>query len=507
MSTQACIYLTTPIFYLNAEPHIGHFYTVLVADVLARFWRKAGARVKFVTGTDEHGSKVSQTAEKKGMTPQDYVDKMVKPFQKMVADLHATPDDFIRTTEPRHKASATAFWQTLESKGQIYLGSYAGWYAVRDEAFYEESELTHGVAPSGASVEWVEEPCYFFRLSHWEKPLLQFYAENPEAIGPKSRYNETLSFIKGGLRDLAVSRSRLSWGIPIPGVEGHVMYVWIDALTNYLTVLGYPDIHSEAFQTFWPHVCHLVGKDILRFHTVYWPAFLMAAGIAPPKRVFAHGWWTRDKQKISKSLGNAINPWELLEQYGLDPVRYFFVRTIRLGQDGDFSEEALNNCTHHELADTLGNLVMRVLSFLQKHTGGKIPVPGQLGLPERTLRLWGQNRKRAFTQFMAEQRIDQYLEEIFLALQQGNQYMTQLAPWVLCKGDEEDLQAMGTGLHTLVHFLHDVALFLWPIMPDSCEKILQQVGCLDVPDFKAVGASLDTEKILPVPVPLFAKGE
>ncbi len=501
------VYLTTPIFYLNAEPHIGHFYTVLATDVLARFWRQQGAHVKFLTGTDEHGAKVAEKAAKKGMDPQTYVDIMVKPFEEMVQYIHATPDDFIRTTEKRHKDGATAFWKNLESKGQIYEGSYAGWYAIRDEAFYDESELVNGIAPTGAPVEWVEEPCYFFRLSHWEKPLLRFYEENRHAIAPESRYNETVSFIQSGLRDLAISRSRLTWGIDVPGHPGHVMYVWIDALTNYINALGYPSVQGDDFQKFWPHSCHIVGKDILRFHTVYWPAFLMAAGITPPQRVFAHGWWTQDGNKISKSLGNAIDPFALIKKYGLDAVRYFFIKSIRFGQDGNFSEEALTICINQELADTFGNLVQRVLSFIQKNTGGTIPESHDPDKDAGYLTCFGQRLLSDLTTLMENQDLHGYVEKIFFALQQGNQYMTNLAPWVLCKGSAEDIKLMNNGLHALTHFLRDAALLLWPLIPDACEKVLSQLGVQGKPSFDDLGAPLSTTISLPAPTPIFQKVE
>src|SRR6266436_9397241 len=367
-------YITTPIYYVNDAPHIGHAYTTIACDALARFMRLDGRRVKFLTGTDEHGQKVAKSARDAGIEPQEFCDRVSQNFREMTVLMNISNDDFIRTTEQRHIRASQAIWQELEKRGEIYLGSFAGWYSVRDEAFYEEDELTAGPggvkrAPSGAEVEWVEEENYFFRLSAWQDRLLAFYDANPEFIGPRSRRNEVVSFVKGGLRDLSVSRTSFSWGIAVPGNPRHVMYVWLDALANYLTAAGYPDVESAEFTTFWPANLHMVGKDILRFHTVYWPAFLAAAGLAPPKRVFAHGWWTVEGQKMSKSLGNFIPPRKLVEEYGVDAVRYFMLRELPFGSDGDFSHRAVVNRTNGDLANDFGNLAQRVLSFINKNAG------------------------------------------------------------------------------------------------------------------------------------------
>ena len=328
-------YITTPIYYVNDKPHIGHAYTTLACDVIARFKRLDGFKVYFLTGTDEHGQKVELAAKKNKTKPQDFVDKVSINFRDLLKCMHIENDDFIRTTEKRHLESCQKLWDLLIKKGHIYLGKYAGWYAIRDEAFFLESEIIDGKAPSGAPVEWVEEPSYFFNLSKWQDKLLEHYNNNENFISPSTRKNEVLSFVKGGLKDLSVSRTSFSWGIKVPNDDDHIMYVWLDALTNYLSAIGYEN-ENERFCDFWPANIHLVGKDIIRFHAVYWPAFLMAADLELPKKIFAHGWWTNEGQKISKSLGNVINPFEIVEKYGVDQVRYFLMREIPFGNDGDF---------------------------------------------------------------------------------------------------------------------------------------------------------------------------
>jgi len=383
MTARAPYYITTPIYYVNDAPHIGHAYTTLACDVLARFKRLDGYDVMFLTGTDEHGQKVEKSARDAGMEPLAFCDKVSENFRAMTAALNFSNDDFIRTTEERHVRSCQALWERLTDSGQIYLGSYAGWYAVRDEAFYGEGELVDGPdgrkrAPSGAEVEWVEEPSYFFRLSTWQEPLLEFYGKNPDFAAPETRRNEVVSFVSSGLKDLSVSRTSFKWGVPVPGDPDHIMYVWLDALTNYITAAGFPDIDSDTYRTYWPADLHMVGKDILRFHAVYWPAFLMAAGIEPPKRVFAHGWWTNEGQKISKSLGNIIDPFQLVELYGLDPVRYFLLREVPFGNDGDFSHRAMVGRLNGDLANDLGNLAQRVLSMVHRNCDAVMPEPGAL---------------------------------------------------------------------------------------------------------------------------------
>ena len=379
MSDDKRFYLTTPIYYVNDSPHIGHAYTTLACDALARFMRLDGYDVFFLTGTDEHGQKVEKSAQAAGIDPQVFTDRVSENFRELAKAMNFSNDAFIRTTEPRHAKASQAIWQALMDNGHIYLGSYSGWYAVRDEAFYDESELTEdedGIkrAPSGAEAEWVEEPSYFFDLSKWQDRLLAFYDANPDFIAPPSRRNEVVSFVKGGLKDLSVSRTSFKWGVPVPDDADHIMYVWLDALTNYATAVDYPDKDSQAFSNYWPCDLHMVGKDILRFHAVYWPAFLMGAGIDPPKRVFAHGWWTNEGQKISKSIGNIIDPFDVVERYGLDQLRYFLLREVPFGNDGDFSHRAMVNRINGDLANDLGNLVQRVTSMIHRYFDGTMPV-------------------------------------------------------------------------------------------------------------------------------------
>ena len=372
-------YVTTAIAYPNGEPHIGHAYEMIATDAIARFKRLEGREVYFLTGTDEHGIKMVQTAAAQGMSPRELADRNSARFRDMATALNVSNDDFIRTTEPRHHESSQAIWKKMAASqnGDIFQSTYKGWYSVRDEAYFDEAELTEKdgkrLAPSGAEVEWVEEPTYFFRLSAYQQKLLDLYEANPDFIAPKERRNEIISFVKSGLQDLSISRTTFDWGIPVPDALGHVMYVWVDALTNYITGAGYPDEDSELFKKFWPASLHVIGKDIIRFHTVYWPAFLMSAGLPVPHRVFAHGFLTVDGQKMSKSLGNVIDPFHLVDTFGADAVRYFFLREVSFGNDGDYSNEKLVNRVNADLANNLGNLAQRSLSMINKNCEGKVP--------------------------------------------------------------------------------------------------------------------------------------
>ena len=344
MNNKKNYFITTPIYYVNDLPHIGHAYTTLACDVLARFQRLEGINVKFLTGTDEHGQKVEKAAKREGVTPKKFVDQMSKNFSQLTKSLDVSNDIFIRTTEQQHIKAVQNLWGILEANQQIYLDKYAGWYSVTDETYYSEDEITKGskiTAPTGAEVEWVEEPSYFFKLSEWQDPLLKFYEKNPDFIAPQSRRNEVIRFVEGGLKDLSISRTSFKWGVSVPGNPDHIVYVWLDALANYVSALGFPDTENKNFKNFWPADLHMVGKDILRFHAVYWPAFLMAANLPLPKRIFAHGWWTNEGKKISKSLNNVIDPLALIKSYGLDRVRYFLLREVPFGSDGDFAKKAI----------------------------------------------------------------------------------------------------------------------------------------------------------------------
>lgn len=503
--TVRCI--TTPIYYLNGNPHLGHVYTTLAADVLARYWRLAGAQVKFLTGTDEHGQKVAQAAAAAGETPQAFTDRMSALFVKMTKKINSSHDVFLRTTEKRHHEAAQALWKTLEERGQIYESTYAGWYAVRDEAYVDEAEIKDGKAPSGAPVEWMEESSYFFRLSAWEKPLLDYYEANPHALAPLSRRNEVLSFIKGGLRDLSISRTKFDWGIPVPGVPGHVMYVWMDALSYYLTALGYPDMESEDLKTFWPESIQLLGKDILRFHAIYWPAFLMAAGLTPPKRLFAHGWLVHDGEKMSKSLGNVVDPFELIDLYGLDSLRYFLMREVVFGQDGSYSEAALVQRMNSDLANDLGNLVQRVLSFIYKNVDAKIPEPHEFSEEDHEMLASAAHLHDVLRDDMEVQALQAYCIHIWEVIGAANRYVDSQKPWSLRKSPEtKDQQRMGTVLYVLCEVIRHVAVYVQPIMPESAAKILDQLG-QDERTFESLRTPLKAGTLLCEPVPLFPRIE
>jgi methionyl-tRNA synthetase len=506
MAASDAFYVTTPIYYVNDSPHIGHAYTTLACDALARFMRLDGRRVRFLTGTDEHGQKVEKAAEFAGLDPQAFTDQVSQRFRDLAAAMSFSHDDFIRTTEERHKRSVRALWERLVASGDIYLGKYAGWYSVRDEAFYAESELIDGKAPTGAPVGWVEEPSYFFRLSAWQDRLLAFYEANPGFVLPATRMNEVRSFVRGGLQDLSVSRTTFAWGIPVPGDPAHVMYVWLDALTNYISALGYPDSGGELYRTFWPADFHVVGKDILRFHAVYWPAFLMSAGLEPPRCVFAHGWWTVEGQKMSKSLGNVVSPFDLIAKYGLDQTRYFLLREIHFGSDGDFSHAAMVRRVNHDLANDYGNLAQRVLSMIAKNCGGKVPEPGPLGAPDEALLAAAHGLLERLRVAMREIAGHKALELIWEVCGDANRYVDAQAPWTLRKTDPA---RMATVLWVLAETLRHLATLTQPFMPGSSAKLLD---LLAVPEadrsFAALGpdgARLVPGTPLPTPSGVFPR--
>jgi methionyl-tRNA synthetase len=491
-------YVTTPIYYVNDVPHIGHAYTTLACDALARFMRLDGRRVMFLTGTDEHGQKVEKAADDLGVSAQELADRNSANFRDLAVTMGYSNDDFIRTTEPRHIDAVQHLWRILIEREEIYLGTYAGWYSVRDEAFFSESELIKGedgklLAPTGtgAEVEWVEEPSYFFRLSAWQDRLLEFYDAHPDFIAPDTRRNEVVSFVSGGLQDLSVSRTSFQWGVPVPDDPDHVMYVWLDALTNYLTAVGYPDTNSEAFQTFWPADLHMVGKDILRFHAVYWPAFLLAAGIEPPKRVFAHGWWTNEGEKISKSLGNVIDPLALVEEYGLDQVRYFLLREVPFGNDGDFSRAAMVQRVNGDLANGIGNLAQRTLTLIQRNCDAQVPDPGDFTDDETNLRrTCGTNLLEIMRREMSQQRFHIALQEMMAAVSAADAYITANEPWALKKTDPA---RMATVLYALAEAIRTIVILAQPIIPGAAARLLDQLA---VPEDARTFAQIEEESAL-----------
>lgn len=503
-------YVTTPIYYVNDAPHIGHAYTTLACDVVARFMRLDGYDVHFLTGTDEHGQKVEKSAKAAGIDPQAFTDKVSQNFRDLAKAMNYSNDDFIRTTEERHKKACQEIWRRLKDRGEIYLGSYAGWYAVRDEAYYGEDELTVGpngkkTAPSGAEVDWVEEPSYFFKLSEWGDKLLAFYDANPDFIAPESRRNEVISFVKSGLKDLSISRTTFNWGVQVPDDPDHIMYVWLDALTNYITAVGFPDDQSAMYKKFWPADLHMVGKDILRFHAVYWPAFLMAAGLEPPRRVFAHGWWTNEGQKISKSLGNVIAPLHLVEKYGLDQTRYFLLREIPFGNDGDFSHRAMVQRMNSDLANGIGNLAQRSLSMINKNCNAAVPQPGAFSEADERLITAAEEALPKLRGFIREQAFHKALEAIWQVIGEADRYIDEQAPWALRKTDPA---RMNTVLYVLAETIRRLGLLLQPFMPQSAERLLDQLVLLpEVRVFAAYGRdhALKPGTALPKPEGIFPR--
>ncbi len=500
-------YVTTPIFYVNGAPHIGHAYTMIAADVLARFKRLDGYDVHFLTGTDEHGQKVEKAAIDAGMTPQAFTDQISASFRDIAAAMGLSNDDFIRTTDPRHHLASQALWTRLQDAGHIYLGGYEGWYAIRDEAFYDEGELVTRpdgikVAPTGAPVEFVTEPSYFFRMSAFQERLLAHIEAHPEFIGPTARRNEVLGFLRGGLKDLSISRTGFRWGIPVPGDEAHVMYVWLDALTNYITALGYPNENAELWR-FWPADLQIVGKDILRFHAVIWPTLLMAAGLPLPKRLYAHGWWTIEGEKISKSLGNVIDPRELVQAYGLDPLRFFLLREVTFGSDGDYSRKAIVGRLNTELANDLGNLAQRSLSLIAKNLEGRLPGRGVLSDDDTTLIAAAEALPVVLREKLDRQAFGEALEEVWKVIRAGNGYIDRQAPWALRRTDPP---RMAVVLRVLADLLRHVATVLQPFMPTSMSRMLDQLGVpTDLRDFAQLRSPLPDGTPLPAPEGIFPR--
>ncbi len=502
-------YITTAISYPNGKPHIGHAYELIATDALARFQRLDGKDVYFLTGTDEHGIKMYQTARKEGVTPRELADRNAAEFKRMAEALNASHDDFIRTSEERHYLSSQAIWKAMAANGDIYKDSYAGWYSVRDEAYYGEDETElrdDGVryGPQGTPVEWVEEESYFFRLSAYQDRLLRHYEQNPEFIGPNERRNEIVSFVKSGLKDLSISRTTFDWGIPVPGDEKHVMYVWVDALTNYITGVGYPDENAELWP-FWPADLHVIGKDITRFHTVYWPAFLMSAGIALPKRVFGHGFVFNRGEKMSKSVGNVIDPFALVDHYGLDQVRYFLLREVPFGQDGNYSHEAIVNRTNADLANDLGNLAQRSLSMIAKNCGGVVPQKGTLQEADEAILKQATDALATAREAVKSQAIHTALAAVFAVVAEANRYFAGQEPWALKKTDPARME---TVLWTTAETVRRVAILCQPYMPESSSKLLDLLAVpQDARGFAQVSDefALQPGQALPAPQGVFPR--
>ena len=477
-------YITTPIFYPNGRPHIGHAYTAIVADAVARFQRQAGRDVRLQTGTDEHGLKMVQTARARGVETRALADEMSGYFKEMADRLHISYDRFIRTVEPDHHRASQALWEAMAARGDLYLDRYEGWYSVRDEAFYDEKELAgegdERLAPTGSPVEWTTEETWFFRLSKYQQPLLDLYAAEPDFIRPDSRRNEVMRFVEGGLSDLSVSRTSFDWGVAVPGSPGHVMYVWVDALTNYLTGASYPD--APQGDRFWPADLHLIGKDIVRFHAVYWPAFLMSAGLALPRSVFGHGFLLERGEKMSKSVGNVVDPLVLADTFGVDALRYFLLREVSFGQDGSYSAEAIVTRVNAELANGFGNLVQRTLSIIAKNLQGVFPEPGEVaeadGVLIEEVVVACAGFRTAFDDLMLSQAVEAWMRGVSAC----NIYITVEAPWALRKTNPARMHAV---LGTLVRAIRMLAIVILPVVPEAAGKVLDQIGA-DERDHAAV---------------------
>ena len=467
-------YITTPIYYPSGNPHMGHAYSSIVADVFARFKRLEGKNVLFLTGTDEHGLKIQREAEKEKKNVKIFCDEVSHKFKELTKNLNLSNDDFIRTTEQRHHRSVKAVWNKLLDSGDIYLSKYAGWYSVSDEAYYTEDEIStiNGKKiskESGSLVDWFEEDSYFFKLSAWQDKLLEHYEKYPTFITPKSRNNEIVQFVKSGLNDLSVSRTSFKWGIPVPNNKKHIIYVWLDALTNYISALNFPNTEDSLYKNFWPADIHVIGKDILRFHTVYWPAFLMAAKLPLPLKVFGHGWILSDEKKMSKSLGNILDPLEIINKFGIDQLRYYLIKEVSLGNDGNISMENLKNCINNDLANNFGNLCQRVFSFIEKNCEGKLPKPKDLQKEDSNLLNNLVKKVPELIKYIDNQNLNNYIKMVVEFSFDANKYFNDLEPWALKK---TNIDRMNTILFTIVSQIKNISILLNPIIPISSDKIL-----------------------------------
>src|SRR5262245_50226798 len=502
-------YITTAIAYPNGAPHIGHAYEAIATDAIARFMRLDGYDVFFLTGTDEHGIKMHQTAGRENLTPRELVERNVPRFQAMVKRLNLSNDEFIRTTEPRHHEASIGIWNKMTENGDIYLDKYAGWYSVRDEAYYDEEETRLNeqgvrVGPQGTPVEWVEEESYFFKLSAYQDKLLELY-ERPDYVLPKERLNEVLSFVKGGLRDLSISRTTFDWGVKVPGNPKHVMYVWVDALTNYITAVGYPDTDSAEFKRYWPADLHVIGKDIVRFHAVYWPAFLMSAGIEVPRRIFSHGFLFNKGEKMSKSVGNVIDPFALCDAYGVDQLRYFLLREVPFGQDGTYSHEAIVNRINADLANDLGNLAQRSLTMVARQFEGKLPAPGAYSENDKAILAAADAMIGKAREAMKTQALHLMLAAVWAVVAETNRYFAGEAPWALAKTDP---QRQATVLYVTAEVLRQVAILSIPFMPGSAAQLLDLLAVpVEERHFRELGGTrkITPGAMLPAPNPVFPR--
>ncbi|MFT4180298.1 MAG: methionine--tRNA ligase [Rhizobium sp.] len=510
MTDKTPFYITTAIAYPNGKPHIGHAYELIATDALARYQRLDGRDVFFLTGTDEHGQKMQQTARAEGLTPQELAKRNSDEFQAMGKLLNASNDDFMRTTQERHHETSRNIWNLMADAGDIYKDSYAGWYSVRDEAYYQENETelrADGVryGPQGTPVEWVQEESYFFKLSEYQDRLLKLYEENPDFIGPAERRNEVISFVKSGLKDLSISRTTFDWGIKVPNDPAHVMYVWVDALTNYITATGYIEDRNNPRAKYWPADVHIIGKDIIRFHAVYWPAFLMSAKLPLPKRVYAHGFLLNKGEKMSKSLGNVVDPVNLVNHFGLDQVRYFFLREVSFGQDGSYSEEAIGTRINSDLANGIGNLASRSLSMIVKNCDGKIPECGPLTDEDKALLAQADALLASTREDMGKQLIHRALASIIAVVSETDRYFAGQEPWALKKTDPA---RMATVLYVTADVVRQIGILLQPFMPESSGKLLDLIAIpADKRDFAALGEAgrLVSGTPLEAPKPVFPR--